>query len=325
MPQDHYVARTFLKHFANAKGLLQAYRKSDGKSFPCRTADICREANGDTIPDFLSDPAYLGAFRSAFEPMWNEAVTAVESRAMGAEVKFHIAGYWANLLVCTPTWRRVGMQVSNQSMQQTVAAHAVLSARMGKPDQRLEDAIRAVEEGDVALETEANWVRAHAAKSVMRYAWCLYNAEWNIVENDTEQGFITSDNPAGFIDPGDRWSSGGPFLRFLSVTPHRSIVCDMTTVSAAIRDAEPDFTTAPEGRVKGGGVDRELVDIINASTAMCAEDLVLCGEPSDYVRDLVAKYADQRVVAESIKIPRGNEFLIGARIRVMAQPRTVRP
>jgi hypothetical protein len=102
MANDHYVAQTYLKHFADERGLLHAYRKSDGKYFPTRPVDICHEPDGDIIPDFLSDPAYLGAFRGAFEPMWNHVVAALKSHACTKDVKFHIAGYWANLLVCTP-------------------------------------------------------------------------------------------------------------------------------------------------------------------------------------------------------------------------------
>jgi hypothetical protein len=324
MSNDHYVARTFLKHFASAKGLLHAYRKADGEDFPCRPADICREANGDTIPNFLSDPAYLGAFRGTFEPVWNHAVAALEARAMAADVKFHIAGYWANLLVCTPTWRRVGVETSNQSVQHTVTAHSLLSARIGKADAKLDAAIKALERGEIRIETEADWVRAHAAKSVLRYAWCLYNADWNVLENDATQGFITSDNPAGFIDPGNRWSTGGPFVRFLSVTPRTCIVCDMTSVATATRDAEPDFTVMPMGTVRGRAVDRQSVDRINTHTAMCAEDLLLCGEPAASVQRLASEFAEHRVVSQAITIPLGKEFLIGSRVRVIRQPHSER-
>src|SRR5436305_669902 len=102
MPNDHFVAKTYLKHFADERGLLHAYRKADAKYFPTRPADICHEPDGDIIPNFLSDPAYLGAFRGAFEPMWNHVVEALKSGGCTNEVKFHVAGYWANLLVCTP-------------------------------------------------------------------------------------------------------------------------------------------------------------------------------------------------------------------------------
>src|ERR1700693_4680825 len=102
MQDDHYVAQTYLRHFAAPSGMLRAYRKSGKPSFPCWPADLCREPNGDIIPDFLSDPAYLGEFRGAFEPLWNQAVEALKKRSLDMRDKLHIAGYWDNLLVCTP-------------------------------------------------------------------------------------------------------------------------------------------------------------------------------------------------------------------------------
>jgi uncharacterized protein DUF4238 len=211
MPNDHFVAQTYLKHFADERGLLHAYRKSDGKYFPTRPVDICHEPDGDIIPDFLSEPAYLGAFRGAFEPMWNHVVAALKSRACTQDVKFHIAGYWANLLVCTPTWRRIGVELFNRSIRHSVTAHAQLSARHGQPDEMLDRAVSGLEEGRIIIQTDADYIRAHGAANVMKYAWALYNAEWLIVENDTDVEFVTSDNPAALLDGG---KPGQPVRRF---------------------------------------------------------------------------------------------------------------
>jgi hypothetical protein len=73
-----------------------AYRKSDGHSFPCWPKDICHKPDGDIIPDFLSDPAYLGEFRKASEPLWNHAVEALKARSIDMRDKLHIAGYAAS-------------------------------------------------------------------------------------------------------------------------------------------------------------------------------------------------------------------------------------
>jgi hypothetical protein len=54
-PKDHYIAQTYLKRFVGKNGFLQAYRKSDGKTFPCRPYDISHEADGDIIPNFMED------------------------------------------------------------------------------------------------------------------------------------------------------------------------------------------------------------------------------------------------------------------------------
>ncbi len=132
MAQDHYVAQTYLKHFTGPTGMLHAYRKSDGRSFQCRPKDVCREADGDVIPDFLSEPEYLGEFRGAFEPLWNGSVAALESRSGDMRDKLHMAGYWANLLVCTPAWRRVAVEASDRRMAHTVRAYNDISMKSAR-------------------------------------------------------------------------------------------------------------------------------------------------------------------------------------------------
>jgi hypothetical protein len=104
MQDDHYVAQTYLRHFVGPSRLLCAVRKSDGRSFPCRPRGVCHEPDGDIIPDFLLEPKYLGEYRSAFEPSWNRAVSSLKAHSIGMRDKLNIAGYWANLMVCTPTW-----------------------------------------------------------------------------------------------------------------------------------------------------------------------------------------------------------------------------
>jgi hypothetical protein len=203
MRDDHYVAQTYLKHFAGPSGMLRAYRKSDGHTFPCRPRDICHEPDGDIIPDFLSEPAYLGEFRNAFEPLWNHAVAALKARSLDMRDKLHLAGYWANLMVCTPTWKRVAVEISNQRVQHTVQAHNVLSAEIGKANHKVKEAIEAVERGEITIETEGDYVRAESARSALTYTWGLYNADWDVFENDTGTEYITSDNPASFEDQGD--------------------------------------------------------------------------------------------------------------------------
>jgi hypothetical protein len=82
MQHDHYIAQTYLRHFTGPSGMLRAYRKSNGATFRCRPKAICHEPNGDIIPDFLSEPGYLGEYRAGFEPLWNSGVAALEARSL---------------------------------------------------------------------------------------------------------------------------------------------------------------------------------------------------------------------------------------------------
>jgi hypothetical protein len=107
MPRDHYIAETYLKHFLGNDGFLHVYRKSDGKYFPARPRAICHEWDGDIIQDFLANPKMLGDYRRLFEAAWNPAVTQLATGRVSRENKLAIAGYLANLLVCTPHARRL--------------------------------------------------------------------------------------------------------------------------------------------------------------------------------------------------------------------------
>jgi Protein of unknown function (DUF4238) len=319
MRDDHYVAQTYLKHFAGPSGMLRAYRKSDGRSFPCWPKDICHEPDGDIIPDFLSEPAYLGEFRGAFEPLWNHAVEALKARSLDMRDKLHIAGYWANLMICTPTWKRVAVEISNQRVLHIVKAHNVLSSEIGKPDQKVKEAIEAAERGEIIIETEGDYVRAQSARSVLTHAWGIYNADWDVFENDTGVEYVTSDNPASFEDLGDTWGPPGsvPFVRYLPVTPRLCLMCDLTRNPQLIREMKPDFQQEPRGTIRGGFVGLKTVERINVCTVKCAEDLVLCSAESQYVRDLASAYSRFRVENESAKFRRGTGFIIASRTRVI--------
>lgn len=113
MPRDHYVAETYLKHFVGKTGMLHAYRKTDGKKFPCHPSDICHEWDGDIIPDFLDNPKLLGEYRKIFEPVWNPVLQQLQAGTVSFPDKVALAGYIGNLLVCTPAWRSIGIEGYN--------------------------------------------------------------------------------------------------------------------------------------------------------------------------------------------------------------------
>src|SRR5450755_3284662 len=99
MPDDHFVAKTYLKHFADPRtgGMLHGYRKPDGGYFPCWPKDVCREEDGDVNP-ILKKPDLLGDFRSMFEPFWNTSITSILSGTVSAHDKLVVSGYMANLM-----------------------------------------------------------------------------------------------------------------------------------------------------------------------------------------------------------------------------------
>jgi hypothetical protein len=319
MPRDHYVAQTYLRHFADNEGVLHVYRKADGRYRPRSPKSVCHEWDGDIIRDFVKNETMLGAYRAMFEPRWNDAIADLENGICDAAVKMAIAGYWANLLVCTPAWTRVGIKMHDYNAVQTVRAHDILRAEAGKPDAKLKEMLAAFDSGRYRIETKPDAVRAMAATALMKFAWALYNAHWTVIRNDTGTGFLTSDNPVAFNDPGP-WRGGQPGLpRYLTLSPRLCLYGAMDP--GGPRD-EPDFTRPPRGEVQLGSVPLHGVERVNRAIAECAEDIVISSCKSDAVQALVAACNRYRVDMEFIQIRQPDGFIIGNHTRVREQTPT---
>ena len=69
------------------------------------------------------------------------------------------------------------------------------------------EALESLERGDVRIDTDPDYVKAVATKHLVDYAIATYNADWIIIENETDVPFITSDNPVAYWDRGVKLSS----------------------------------------------------------------------------------------------------------------------
>jgi hypothetical protein len=186
-------------------------------------------------------------------------------------------------------------------------------------------AIKDVESGEIVLQTNPDFVRAENARNVLKFAWALYNADWDVYENETGTPYLTSDNPASFEDAGGTSGPPGsvPFFRNLPVTPKLCLRCDLARHPDLFASTRQDFTQEPKGTVRGGFVNLETVQMVNSYTAQCAEELVLHSEVSDYVRDLTARYARFRVEAESRQRREQKGIVIANRVRCVERKHSI--
>lgn len=314
MAKDHFIARTYLKHFADANGYLHVVRKSDGLTFPARPGTICHELRGDIVPDFLQNPKLLGEYRSLFEPYWNEAVADLSARRASRDIKLAISGYMANLLVCTPAMTRVFVEASDHNHVETLRAKDILNSRRGVVDEMLREGLAALDAGTIVLETERDYIRALMANNLMRYAWSLYNADWIVIGNLTAVDFITSDNPAAFEDPGP-FRGGTPVLpRYLTISPKFCLYVEMSGVG---RRDKPDFTKAPAGSVRFATIDKNrAAERVNLAVIRSAEDMVIATRPSDDLHCLVGANASLKVSNQFLTVRGPDNILHGQRLRV---------
>lgn len=313
MPRDHYVAQTYLGHFVDPGGMLHVYRKADGKYWQSGPKGVGHEWDGDIIHDFLKNERMLGDYRTIFEPRWNDAITDLENGQCDSAVKMAISGYWANLLVCTPAWTRVGVKMHDYAAMQRLRIEDILRTEKGKPDLKLKEMLQVFNSGRYRIETKPDAVRAMAAKALLRFTWALYNAHWTVIRNHNDVGFLTSDNPVAFHDPGP-WRGGQPGLpRYLTLSPHLCLYGFMDP--AGPRD-KPDFTQQPRGDIRWGSVPLHGVEHVNRAVAECAEKIVISSRRSDSVQRLLSKCARHRVDMEFIEIRQPDGFLLGSHTRV---------
>jgi hypothetical protein len=315
--RDHYVAQTYLKNFAGSDGLLHAFRKSDGKHFPSRPRDVCHEWNGDLIEDFLSDPAALAKYRKIFEPAWNPAINEITSGPITSINKLAIAGYWANLLVFTPTSRRLDLTAHDRRVIDHLRARDTLSTEAGKPDAELKRILVPFETGEFQVETKPDAMRAMRATQLWKFTWLLYNSNWIVMVNETNTEFLTSDNPVSFDDPG-QWRGQRPSLpRYFPLTPRVCLYCDMSEAALTLRrDSEPDFSRTPQGILKRAQIPLRGIREVNRAVVQCAEDLVFSSTDLPSIDSLVKEYARYRVEMDFIEIRKPGSILHGMSTRV---------
>jgi len=318
MPRDHYIAQTYLRPFAGPGGMLHVYRKSDGKYWRSNPKGVCHEWDGDLIRDFLKNERLLGDYRAIFEPPWNDAVKDIENGVLDAAIKMAVAGYWANLMVCTPAWTRVRAKTRAHDALRNVRARDVLTTQAGKPDPRLKEMLSALDAGHYRIEAEADAVRARSAVALPKFAWALYNADWTVIRNRTATDFITSDNPVAFDDPGPWRPTRAPGLpRYLPITPR---LCLYGFMKPRGESNEPDFSKPPRGQVQWGSVPLHRVERINRAVVQCAEEIVISPKRDASLQTLVTACARYRVDMEPITIRKPDGFIFGNHTRVRELP-----
>ncbi len=316
MSQDHYVARTYLKHFGDSDhgGMLHGYHKPRGDIFPCWPRDVCREWDGDINPT-LKDPGLLGAFRGYFEPHWNPSVAQIASGNLRQQDKWAIAGYLANLMACVPAWLRVNLR-SQIDMRGTVVRDSLRAQKnRGAALNETQQQLLVFLKSGKRLPLDPTEAKAHAIKDLVDHAWRAYNADWIILRNDSKQPFITSDNPFAF-----GWSGypGEPVRRYLPVTPNLCVCVSFDPARHDDRKLTPelldeDLKAGPRGTVRAGTARPAEVRQINKLIVQCAEEQIFSSKAFDQLPQLIKKYGRSRLEAECFEAPGPRGLHVGTR------------
>jgi hypothetical protein len=199
--------------------MLRGYGKRSGKEFPCALKDTRHEWDGDVNPYFKDNPRLLGDYRKIFEPQWNPALAAVRAERMSSEDKLVLAGYWALLSICTPTWHRNAVDVADRQLTDFIPLVARHLAHE-KPEHRdfVEEALA---KGWIKPNPDGQQIKAILTQHLTRTILLLYQLDWVVLRNTTDAPFITSDNPSSVFP---RRPFSGGLVRFLPLAPDAALL-----------------------------------------------------------------------------------------------------
>jgi hypothetical protein len=266
MAIDHYVARTYLKHWCDqdAGRPLRAYRKSNGAEFPCWPANVCGERNGDLNPKYLAEPNALGVFRDIWEPRWNEGVDAFRSGKYRAAHTFVLAAGWASMSLTTPATTAIGTEALEKDLQTL---------------------LHIVEHG-MRLDVDPEFAKAIFTQALPSATWRLLGQSWVILLNSTDEPFLTSDNPSAMVGQD---LLGSPPARILPLSPDMcvSTLMDFNLVVPKQFTLE-DLISRIADNISFQQANLEQVRFVNIQTVKHAGDLIFSSKADAGVAALVA-------------------------------------
>ena len=280
---DHYIARTCLKHWCDKKTgrPIRAYRKSDGKEFPCWPADVCAEPNGDLNP-YLTKPDALGQFRKMWEPFWNEAVDGFRRGEFTGDHKFVLSLGWACILATTPTTTGIGTELLEQELR--IVLRIIARNHPPPPGAWPED---------IGFEVDPKFAQTMFTQILPRVAWRFYVQPWTLLSNVTAELFLTSDNPSAKFGQDNL---GSPPAVMLPLAPDMCVTTMMDFRLAVPNDFNlADLTTRPCGNVRSEVATVEQARFVNSLIVKHAGDIVFSSVADAGVAALVAALRDNGV------------------------------
>jgi hypothetical protein len=294
MAKDHYVARTYLRHFSleGKDGFVNVIRKENLdrlETIPIGT--ICYEQNGSDNHYFPEKPRVVEDYLKLYEPRWSDCIQKISDGTYTNETKSLMAGYLAYLRTCTPTAVRLGCENYADFVQHV---YDKLEAKeYSNPNSKYRDVIETIRKhGGTKIEVDNKYPMAIGITNLIRIQSVISRSPWIVFKNETSVPFVTSDNPVCL-----QYHESGFADFYCPLTPWLAIVIHPIRET---EEAGPDHVGAfkPEGIAK-----------MNQLVVQSAEDLVICNDFED-AEKLIKEFQDWQVELRKIKIPSGNGHVI---------------
>lgn len=312
MPLDHYVSQVHLKNFYSPLlgNRMFALRKADMKAFTPDAQSVCRIEEGSTN-SYLLEQRAIEEFLKDIEPRYNEAVANVVEADLRPETVYVLAGFMAYVLSCSPA----GMRVNSEPLKGVVEETGRMLDSKGEiapppPGLGASSLTELLDSGQVRVEVDPKYPQAMGITSILQRTNTFGNFGWEILVNETDSPFFTSDFPIAIEPTND--------LRIINrIAP--------LTPRLALR-LHPDLsvnTNAADFSFKGfrrkiRRVSRGDVQRINTLLVRCAESMVFFSENHNWVERFVRRNSLFRIENRTRRVPYQTGSFLFSSLQVVA-------
>ncbi|HAT1881219.1 TPA: DUF4238 domain-containing protein [Legionella pneumophila] len=201
---DHYVAQTYLRHFSCYKNHVFVYRKITGakrNKGPEKIKKVCGEQGWD-ICHHLENVYALREFLNDIEPAWNLFIQSIKNETLheietqeSSDMPIIMKGvlYIAYLRLLSP--RAIKMA---QDLREGITNH-ILATQVDKIEGLTVEQRKLIKDRKIQVQfNDPVYFKGFSLNHLHEVSEYIYSRNWDILINNTETKFITSDNPVMF-------------------------------------------------------------------------------------------------------------------------------
>lgn len=311
MPLDHYVSQVHLKNFYSPLlgNLMYALRKTDMKAFTPDAQSVCRIEDGSTN-GYLLEPRAIEEFLKDIEPRYNEAVTNLVETDLRPQTVYVLAGFIAYVLSCSPA----GMRIHSEPLKGVVEETGRMLDSRGEisaPPSALgaSSLTELLDSGKVRVEIDPRYPQAIGIASILQRTNTFGNFVWEILVNETDSPFFTSDFPIAIEPTADLRINNKivPLTPRLAMRLHPDFSVDTNAVDFSFKGFHRKIRHA----------SRKEVVRINTLLVRCAESTVFYSRNEDWVERFVRKNSSFRIESRNHRIPYQRGSLLFSSLEVV--------
>ena len=316
MALDHYISQVHLRNFYSPElgDLMHAIRKSDLRNFRCKSENVCRIEQGSTNT-YLTHHRAIEDFLREIEPKYNSSLNKLRSGSVDTQCILSIAGFIAYIGCCSPA----AMRIHTSPLESQLTSIAKILDRQGvltkaPPELGGKSLPELLAEGTVHYKIDPKFPQAVGVSTVVGRTSIYGNSAWEILHNDTDSAYFTSDYPLAIERSSDlsvpNW-----------IVPLAPDLALRIFPDPRLSRAAPDLAFSKFSYRRRAVTRREVVDL-NRLIVRCAEDLIFFRDSEDWIEVFVSNNRNFRVEVVTESVPHGTGFLNISTQKIVRHERT---